>query len=196
MKWSEQAADVGPALITALLRTLPVTDAVVLAGLTRQAPVVCVSPACRAGILAHLRAHRTEVGGLLIGRAYVSQPGLPAGWGPVVSIEQFLPSEAFRSSSVSLAMGTEIWDRARALMASEGDLVIGWYHSHPDLGAFFSATDRATQRAFFNRPYNIGLVIDPRRNDEAWFIGSESTPLSRTCVVHGRLGPRRSVRTP
>ncbi len=42
-------------------------------------------------------------------------------------------------------------------------MVVGWYHSHPNLGAFFSGTDRATQRAFFNRPYSVGLVVDPVR---------------------------------
>ena len=55
--------------------------------------------------------------------------------------------------------------------------VIGWYHSHPDLGAFFSATDRHTQSAFFPHPYSLGWVLDPIRNEQAWFIGASSDQL-------------------
>jgi len=127
------------------------------------------------------------MGGLLIGRAYVAGDALPDSWGPLVSVERFLPSETFRSSRVSLAMGTEIWDRARSTMGRDGRLVVGWYHSHPDLGAFFSGTDRATQRAFFNRPYNVGLVVDPVRDEEAWFVGPDSASLKTESVLRINL---------
>jgi proteasome lid subunit RPN8/RPN11 len=72
-------------------------------------------------------------------------------------------------------MGTEVWNRARERLGDR--IVVGWYHSHPNLGAFFSGTDRRTQRHFFNRPYSVGLVIDPVRGEEAWFVGPEATPL-------------------
>jgi proteasome lid subunit RPN8/RPN11 len=74
-------------------------------------------------------------------------------------------------------MGTEVWDRARDEV-SDGIQVVGWYHSHPNIGAFFSGTDRKTQRAFFNHPYSVGLVIDPVRDDSAWFVGENSEELS------------------
>ena len=57
-------------------------------------------------------------------------------------------------------------------------MVVGWYHSHPNRGAFFSGTDRRTQRALFTQSYSIGLVIDPVRGEEAWFWGPDSIPLS------------------
>ena len=56
-------------------------------------------------------------------------------------------------------------------------MVTGWYHSHPNLGVFFSGVDRATQRAFFNQPYALGLVIDPIRNEEMVFYGGTSEQL-------------------
>jgi proteasome lid subunit RPN8/RPN11 len=123
------------------------------------------------------------MGGLLIGRAYVAGDALPDSWGPMVTVERFVPSETFRSSPVSLAMGTEIWSRARSMMARDGGMVVGWYHSHPNLSAFFSGTDRATQRAFFNRPYNVGLVIDPVRDEEVWFVGPDSASLKTESVL-------------
>jgi proteasome lid subunit RPN8/RPN11 len=183
MNWREQPADIQPLLITELLRTLSALDAVLLASRTRQAPTVCLSTECHDGILAHLRSHRTEVGGLLIGRAYVAGASLPDTWGPLVWIDRFVPSETFRSSSVSLAMEIEIWDRARSVTAHNDGMVVGWYHSHPNLGAFFSSTDRATQRAFFNQPYSVGLVVDPIRGEEAWFIGADSASVRRESVL-------------
>jgi len=119
--------------------------------------------------------------------AYVAGTSLPDTWGPLVSIDRFVPSETFRSSGVSLAMGTEIWDRARSVTAHDDGMVVGWYHSHPNLGAFFSSTDRATQRAFFNQPYSVGLVVDPIRGEKAWFIGADSASLRGESVL--RTGP-------
>jgi len=196
MNWNEQSGDAQPVPITGLMRNLGVVDAALLASRTRRGPAVYLAPECREGILEHLRSHRTEMGGLLIGRAYVAGTALPVSWGPLVSVERFLASATCRSSRVSLAMGTEIWDRARSLLACDGGIVVGWYHSHPNLGVFFSGTDRATQRAFFNQPYSVGLVIDPCRNEEAWFIGPDSTSVSPESVSAGSLlvmtGDRRS----
>ena len=66
-----------------------------------------------------------------------------------------------------------MWDRARQALRPL-ELIVGWYHSHPGLGAFFSATDRRTQAAFFPHPYSVGWVIDPELDDEAFFVGQES----------------------
>jgi proteasome lid subunit RPN8/RPN11 len=183
MNWQEQPADIQPPLISDLLRAVSALDAVFLVARTRKAPTVYLTPECRQGIWTHVRSHRTEVGGLLIGRAYVAGADLPDTWRPLVWIDRFLPSETFRSSAISLAMGTEIWDRARSVTAHDDGMVVGWYHSHPNLGAFFSSTDRATQRAFFNQPYSVGLVIDPIRGEEAWFIGPDSTSLREKSIL-------------
>lgn len=187
MRWSEQPPDVEAQDLSALFRGCAAIDAMLLTARLRDSPVVCLDRRCREGILAHLSTQDTELGGLLLGRAYVAGTDLPAGWGPLVSIETFLPSETFRSSRVSLAMGTEIWDRARARMAEGSRMIVGWYHSHPNLGTFFSGTDRATQRAFFSRPYSVGLVIDPVRALEAWFCGPESTALSAESILAANL---------
>lgn len=43
------------------------------------------------------------------------------------------------------------------------EVIIGWYHSHPHMGAhFFSATDVATQKRYeFFLKQAVGLVLDP-----------------------------------
>ena len=183
MKWSEQPADIAPAPLTDALRAFSATDAVLLARRLRDAPMVFLSPECRLGILAHLRSHPTELGGLLLGRPYAGGARVPVTWRPLVAIDRFVPSERFRSSSVSLAMDVEIWDRAGVMMARDGSMIVGWYHSHPNLGAFFSGTDRATQRAFFNTAYSVGLVVDPLRGEEAWFIGGRSASLKTQSIL-------------
>jgi proteasome lid subunit RPN8/RPN11 len=101
-------------------------------------------------------------------------PGDNAGF--AVAISACVPSVAYDSTGVSLTMDTDVWERAR-LPAGEGRSVIGWYHSHPNLGAFFSGTDRRTQRAFFNQPHSLGLVVDPIRKEKKWFIGADSAEL-------------------
>ncbi len=45
--------------------------------------------------------------------------------------------------------------------------IVGWYHSHPDLGCFVSSIDFATQKRFQSLfPDAVGLVIDPSPPEE------------------------------
>jgi hypothetical protein len=81
------------------------------------------------------------------------------------------------ATPVSLRLPAGTWDAARARLGA-GDRVVGWFHSHPGLGAFFSETDRATQAAFFSLPGCLGWVIDPVRGEQAWFVGAASQELA------------------
>jgi proteasome lid subunit RPN8/RPN11 len=130
----------------------------------------------RAQIDAHLASERFELGGLLFGRVFHLPKPTTGGYSYFVSIEAAVASQQYQNSSVSLRMGTEVWDRAAEIMRN-GLMVAGWYHSHPNLGVFFSSVDRATQGAFFNQPYALGLVIDPIRNEEMIFYGGASEQL-------------------
>ena len=75
----------------------------------------------------------------------------------------------------------------RQALKRSNQFVVGWFHSHPNLGAFFSGTDRRTQAAFFSERYKLGWVIDPIRTEEAWFIGPNSNELSQSMVVGGNF---------
>jgi len=187
MNWTNVACDLAPRRVTSLLATLPSTDALILLARMHRDPVVLFDETCRTGILEHLQTRRIELGGLLLGRPFVPDASFPASFGPLVCVEDFLPSRDSKSSRISLAMGTEIWNRAREAIAKEERMIVGWYHSHPNLGAFFSSTDRATQKAFFNKAYSVGLVIDPIRNEEAWFVGPDSISARAT-----HLGERKN----
>merc|ERR1719488_317837 len=42
------------------------------------------------------------------------------------------------------------------------EVVVGWYHSHPGFGCWFSATDMNTQQSFEQlNPRAVGVVVDP-----------------------------------
>lgn len=175
MRWIEEPAERQAGQVSEFIRQLSFVDALGLLRRLAQCSQLRVDPRCREGIAAHVKTRRTELGGLLVGRAFSADANFPATWGHLVMVEDFVPSEECQTSGVSLAMGTEVWDKAREYLGDR--IVVGWYHSHPNLGAFFSGTDRRTQRHFFNRPYSVGLVVDPVRGEEAWFVGPEAIPV-------------------
>ena len=135
---------------------------------------VRIAPEAEALVRAHLATARVELGGLLIGRAWRGDDGAVTH----VAILRAVPAQESDGTGVSLRMGTSVWQQAQAAL-DDGDRIIGWYHSHPGLTAFFSDTDRRTQAAFFAHDYSVGWVIDPLLNDEALFIGANSKPIPR-----------------
>ena len=139
---------------------------------------VWIAPEVDRQVMAHLQTRDVEQGGLLVGQAF-SEPGSDAADRVAhVRITGCAPAEEAQGTAFSLRMGTEVWQAAQALLGP-GDIIVGWYHSHPGLTAFFSDTDRHTQRAFFNHPYSVGWVVDPHNRDEALFLGGECIPVGR-----------------
>lgn len=143
---------------------------------------VYLAKQCEDAIESHLASEPAELGGLLLGRVFSAPFAIASGYPWITLIEKAVPSHEYRNSSVSLRMGTEVWNRAGALL-QDGLVIAGWYHSHPNLGVFFSGTDRATQSAFFNNPYALGLVIDPIRKERKCFFGGESQELDNSAVI-------------
>ena len=61
-------------------------------------------------------------------------------------------------------------ERVRTLREKTKKALIGWYHTHPDLGVFLSRTDvDKTHNCLFNDPFQIALVVDPVRGTAAYF---------------------------
>lgn len=139
---------------------------------------VYATRSCARQVKEHVRSHPKEVGGLLLGRVYAAGPGSAEDQAKLVIMTRSVPSCSYRNSSVSLEMSTGVWTDADAVLAP-GTAVIGWYHSHPHLGAFFSGTDRRTQGAFFRNPYSVGWVLDPIRGEQRLFIGPSSREYSK-----------------
>ena len=174
MRWEDQSEAVTLPAASTFLETLGPEDGQRLLALDNESPRVVLASACLRAMRAHVGNSPNELGGLLLGRAY-RQTG-PAQIHVIVA-EHSLASQVFDSTGVSLRMETELWDRARPLLDAGAMKVVGWYHSHPNLGAFFSTTDRATQRSFFNNAFSVGIVIDPIRDEMSAFVGPESTKV-------------------
>jgi len=155
---------------------------------SRDAALTVVLPrALHAEVLVFLAARDVEAGGLLLGRRYVLAEGDAT---MAVGVERFVPGRVSEGTGTSLALGTALWDDARPLLDS-GLAVVGWVHSHPDLGAFFSGTDRRTQRAFFAHDWQFGWCVDPVRGEEAWFRGAQAHDDGiRVLRAASRTGPR------
>ncbi len=47
--------------------------------------------------------------------------------------------------------------------------IVGWHHTHPGYGVFLSNYDRFIQDEFFDLPYHVALVVDPRANKFGFF---------------------------
>ena len=177
--WTEQRPDFVRRPIDTVLAHLPFTTACAVALPSTRTPRVLASVKVIDGIFAHLRERNVEMGGLLLGAVY---EGLRGNEDLVIAVTDFAGSTEFDGTHVSLKMDPDVWERAR-LQSDGTSVVVGWYHSHPNLGVFFSGTDRKTQRAFFHHPHSLGLVIDPIRVEEMWFVGADSTQLSASQII-------------
>ncbi len=180
MRWTEQPPALPLQTMSALAERAPDLEARLRGLEPKGGLLVAVSAMALEMVTRHLAIHDDEQGGLLIGEVYAESDD--AARSRVVRITQAVPSLEFASTGVSLRMESGVWEDARRRLG-EQQMIVGWYHSHPGLGAFFSNTDRRTQRAFFPHAYSVGWVVDPVLDESAWFVGPDSAPPA--CVVHG-----------
>lgn len=143
--------------------------------------MVIVGAAARDAAWRHVAASSLERGGLLVGEPFARDEDAAAVAAVVVRLA--VPSDDDTADAVSLRMQARVWEHARAALRP-GERVVGWFHSHPGIGAFFSGTDRRTHAAFFSQPFALGWVIDPVGGEEAWFVGADARDVvkSRVCV--------------
>jgi proteasome lid subunit RPN8/RPN11 len=136
-----------------------------------------VSPVyVKADALNSLKAHlasnlRVEQGGILFGNAYEDEF-----LGIYVEIVAAVAAPATIATGVHLEFTPDSWlgimDYARHQHPQEN--IVGWYHSHPNIGVFMSGTDMNTQRAFFYHPWCLSIVHDPVRLEIGYFLGKSA----------------------
>ena len=109
------------------------------------------STICKA--IRHTSEVSTESGGILVGKMKEGElliNGLETGQQSATPVHVTLHDEFL----VDIA----------TKYAERDEKIVGWYHSHPNMGTFMSGTDIDTQRryqALF--PNAVALVIDPKR---------------------------------
>ena len=185
MKWIESTPDIHSRDVSILTRRVSVIDALKLLMHAKYYPFVIFEEDVHQAVIAHLSTKNVELGGLLTGHVYSTHDlhqGIVA-----VRITNAVACDNFVSTGVSLNMNSDVWHKANS-SSTDGAFVIGWYHSHPNLGAFFSGTDRRTQNAFFKNTYSLGLVIDPIRNESKWFVGPDCIELPSNRILGDESG--------
>lgn len=150
-----------------------------------------------------------EHGGLLVGSPYVDRPGSPV----YVDIAGAIPAIGAIGTPGRWMLTREAWAYVSEILEGEysGNIVVGWYHSHPGLGAFFSGTDHFTQSMFYSNKWNVALVYDPcqPRSDfleaplspwydtaVAWFIGPSGMSLKDVQEYDLKIPPDSATREP
>jgi len=140
------------------------------------------------------RRAAAEVGGFLVG-TITACPG-----GFTIRVEALLPgtnrigtrdeftlrAEDFISvQAQGLAPGKEAREGVRLAFeksdhalepgeATFGPVIVGWYHTHPGHGVFYSDPDQETHRERFAWPFQVGLVIDPEQEKAGFFTWASS----------------------
>lgn len=146
----------------------PLEEAAILHGQLQgdEAVVVVVTQTALAEVDAHANSNLDcEVGGALMGRVY------RAGEQVYVEVVAALPVVTDDHGPVHFTFTADAWaqlHRERADKHANLDIV-GWFHTHPDLGVFYSSDDVVVHSAAFTQPWHIGLVVDPIRQEMSFF---------------------------
>jgi proteasome lid subunit RPN8/RPN11 len=151
------------------------------------APLVLI----RRAVLETVRAHaaedlNTELGGVLLGTAASSPEGA------VVLVEASIRALHTDASRGSITFTHETWDSINQVKDRDypDKRVVGWYHTHPGFGLFLSEYDLFIHRNFFDLPWQVALVVDPRANTAGVFVwqDGEITGPREAEVVSGPAG--------
>lgn len=115
-----------------------------------------------------------EIGGFLLGRPCISN-GDHYAW-----IIKFVPGDCI-SSRTHVVIKESTFDRVWNELDNSELIIMGWYHTHPGLGIFLSQTDIKNCLNYYNKSYQIAIVIDPIGNDVGTFgwVDGTSTRLAQ-----------------
>ena len=134
-----------------------------------EALSLVIDPDAHRALDAHCGANpRNEVCGVLVGFT-----GEENGrrWTRIVAI---IEGKHAREEQMSVTFTHETWDAVHEALSRRTDKarVVGWYHTHPDFGIFYSAPDVFVHRNFFNLEGQVGIVVDPVREERGVFAST------------------------
>lgn len=126
---------------------------------------------------------RVELGGVLLGRAFQHNGMM------IVCVEGAMAARSDENGPVHFTFTHESWsgiheDRAQMFPTLD---IVGWFHTHPDLGVFYSADDEVVHSAAFVQPWHVGLVVDPVRSHASyfgWVADNKLKPLAGYYELH------------
>ncbi|MCX5799945.1 MAG: Mov34/MPN/PAD-1 family protein [Candidatus Eisenbacteria bacterium] len=99
-----------------------------------------------------------EVGGYLLGF-----PAMDADSGVRITYVERAIRALYVSTPTHVRMVPESFRDVEAVRLREGTILVGYYHSHPKLGIFFSGTDTKNFSDYHPEQYQVAAVVDPSR---------------------------------
>jgi proteasome lid subunit RPN8/RPN11 len=137
--------------------------------------------------------HGREVGGLLIGKKEQTEEGGKKLY--QVRVTDLIRFRAADSSGAHLHLNQDSWayvfqKESEAGYEAEKKVRLGWYHTHPTQGIFFSAKDHNFHEVF-DQPHQFALVVDPRNMEAGLFYWDNEGRTSLTGPLPLKL-PRDS----
>ncbi|HEY1554196.1 MAG TPA: hypothetical protein VGF94_05145 [Kofleriaceae bacterium] len=106
-----------------------------------------------------------EIGGVLVGEL------LRDAAGPYLRIDTTIDALHAEEKGAELTFTHATWDHIHKEMDGKhkDKRVVGWYHTHPGFGIFLSDRDQFIHKSFFNLPFQIALVYDPKSREHGVF---------------------------
>lgn len=125
-----------------------------------------------------------ELGGVLMGHVVEEEGSF------LVKVEAALPVKTEDHGPIHFTFTADAWAQLhedRALRFPDLDIV-GWFHTHPNLGVFYSADDVIVHSAAFVMPWQVGLVFDPILGEGClvgWHDNSNNSGKARLSGIDG-----------
>ena len=106
-----------------------------------------------------------EIGGVLVGELLCDDAG------PYLAIETTIDALHAEEKGAELTFTHATWEHIHKEMDSrhQGKRVVGWYHTHPGFGVFLSDRDQFIHKSFFDLPFQVAFVYDPKSKEHGMF---------------------------
>lgn len=157
----------------------PALDEALLHGRTPPPEDICViiTPTALQQIDTHANSNLySELGGILLGHAYHHNDQIH------VEISAAVPAPSDEHGPVHFTFTADAWRHVHQTRNETYPQlnIIGWFHTHPNLGVFYSSDDVVVQSVAFDMPWHVGLVVDPVRRECSFFgwHGRQINPLA------------------
>lgn len=127
-----------------------------------ELPVVLVHKQALHDMYRHATSEsQHEIGGYLLG-----YPALDETTGIEATYVEKAIRAIYDSSPSHITLHPVSFNEVEDVRQRDGTIIVGWYHSHPRMGIFFSATDRKNHEDYHPENYQIAIVIDPGKTPE------------------------------
>jgi proteasome lid subunit RPN8/RPN11 len=113
-----------------------------------------------------------EIGGVLVGQL------LRDDGGPFLRVDATIDALHAEEKGAELTFTHATWEHIHKEMDStyDGKKIVGWYHTHPGFGIFLSDRDQFICQSFFDLPFQVALVYDPKSKEHGVFSWRDGQP--------------------